>query len=309
MAKELIDAQDSVDLENNHVHQLIASWKGYTGQGVALRQTSVSDASNYAGDFKNGGTGGKHLRATHSSGSPVLFDATDARVVCYGGLTGEIRMVGYAVTAGVNEPTGWLYCNGQAVSRTTYAALFSAIGTSWGAGDGSTTFNVPDLRDAIVGGVGPTSFTAVGGSYGTNASAGAAAGTLAGSFNNQHQHAAGTLAGPEHDHGDGSLQVDINHNHPDEDTSEPDDVTEVENDASGAQVNVGSATHRHTFNPSALGSTVVNVTGDTGLDGTGAVTGSTANAGSTTQVVAISGSTAAISPIQATKAASFLIHV
>lgn len=42
--------------------------------------------------------------------------------------------------------SSWLYCNGQAVSRTTYAALFAAIGTAHGQGDGSTTFNVPDYR-------------------------------------------------------------------------------------------------------------------------------------------------------------------
>lgn len=43
-------------------------------------------------------------------------------------------------------PTGWLKANGAAVSRTTYAALFAALGTTFGAGDGSTTFNLPDLR-------------------------------------------------------------------------------------------------------------------------------------------------------------------
>jgi microcystin-dependent protein len=43
-------------------------------------------------------------------------------------------------------PTGWLACDGQAISRTTYAALFTAIGTTWGVGDGSTTFNVPPLQ-------------------------------------------------------------------------------------------------------------------------------------------------------------------
>jgi microcystin-dependent protein len=49
-------------------------------------------------------------------------------------------------------PTGWLYCNGQAVSRTTYAALFAMISTTYGGGNGSTTFNVPDLRGAFVRG-------------------------------------------------------------------------------------------------------------------------------------------------------------
>ena len=43
-------------------------------------------------------------------------------------------------------PPGWLWCAGQAVSRTTYSALYTAIGTSAGAGDGATTFNVPDYR-------------------------------------------------------------------------------------------------------------------------------------------------------------------
>ena len=43
-------------------------------------------------------------------------------------------------------PSGWLFCDGAAVSRTTYSALFSAISTTYGSGDGSTTFNVPDLR-------------------------------------------------------------------------------------------------------------------------------------------------------------------
>jgi microcystin-dependent protein len=46
----------------------------------------------------------------------------------------------------VTAPTGWLACDGQAISRTTYAALFTAIGTTWGVGDGSTTFNVPPLQ-------------------------------------------------------------------------------------------------------------------------------------------------------------------
>jgi microcystin-dependent protein len=47
---------------------------------------------------------------------------------------------------GNSAPVGWLLCYGQAVSRTTYAALFTNIGTNFGSGDGSTTFNVPDLR-------------------------------------------------------------------------------------------------------------------------------------------------------------------
>lgn len=48
--------------------------------------------------------------------------------------------------AGASVPVGWLKANGAAVSRSTYAALFAAIGTLYGAGDGVNTFNLPDLR-------------------------------------------------------------------------------------------------------------------------------------------------------------------
>jgi microcystin-dependent protein len=52
--------------------------------------------------------------------------------------------------AGANAPSGFLKCNGQLVSRTTYASLFAVIGTTYGAGDGSTTFAVPDLRGEFI---------------------------------------------------------------------------------------------------------------------------------------------------------------
>jgi microcystin-dependent protein len=53
---------------------------------------------------------------------------------------------------GAVAPTGWLLCYGQAVSRTTYAALFAVTSTTYGVGDGSTTFNLPDLRGRVVAG-------------------------------------------------------------------------------------------------------------------------------------------------------------
>jgi microcystin-dependent protein len=57
-----------------------------------------------------------------------------------------------AIYAGSTLPSGWLFCYGQAVSRTTYSALFTAIGTTYGTGDGSTTFNLPDLRGRVIAG-------------------------------------------------------------------------------------------------------------------------------------------------------------
>ncbi|GAB3773740.1 hypothetical protein GCM10028796_46660 [Ramlibacter monticola] len=57
---------------------------------------------------------------------------------------------------GTSTPAGYLPCNGSAISRTDYAALFAAIGTNWGAGDGSTTFNLPDMRRRSTVGAGGT---------------------------------------------------------------------------------------------------------------------------------------------------------
>lgn len=64
--------------------------------------------------------------------------------------------------AGAVAPSNWLLCDGAAVSRTTYATLFSLIGTTYGSGNGSTTFNVPDLRGRIPVGKNGGSFGTLG---------------------------------------------------------------------------------------------------------------------------------------------------
>lgn len=56
------------------------------------------------------------------------------------------------ISAFNNVPEGWLQCNGAAVSRTTYAALFAVIGTKYGSGNGSTTFNLPNLHHKFIEG-------------------------------------------------------------------------------------------------------------------------------------------------------------
>lgn len=73
--------------------------------------------------------------------------------------------------AGTTAPTGYLMCQGQAVSRATYAALFALIGTAYGTGDGTTTFNLPDGRGTTLIGAGQAF------SGGTTWSAGTLSGT------------------------------------------------------------------------------------------------------------------------------------
>lgn len=62
---------------------------------------------------------------------------------------------------GVLAPSGWLMCDGTPASRTVYASLFAAVGTVYGAGDGSTTFNLPDLQGRVPVGKGPNASVSV----------------------------------------------------------------------------------------------------------------------------------------------------
>ena len=85
--------------------------------------------------------------------------------------------------AGRTVPSGWLICNGANVSRTDYAALFAAIGTTYGAGDGSTTFGLPNLNGRFLEGTTSTS------EVGTYKSAGLP--NISGRFNNGYAYSAG----------------------------------------------------------------------------------------------------------------------
>ena len=76
-------------------------------------------------------------------------------------------------------PTGFLECTGQAVSRSTYATLFGIIGTTYGSGDGSTTFNVPDLQDNVAISKSPTKTLGTTGGANTVTSTGNVGGSTA----------------------------------------------------------------------------------------------------------------------------------
>jgi microcystin-dependent protein len=103
--------------------------------------------------------------------------------------------------AGSTAPSGWLLCYGQAISRTTYADLFTAISTTYGSGDGSTTFNVPDFRGRAAFGLDNMGGTAA--NRITNAVSGITGTTLGsagGDQNSQsHTHTA-SVTDPGHSH-------------------------------------------------------------------------------------------------------------
>lgn len=100
------------------------------------------------------------------------------------GLTPVATVAPYA---GTSAPTGWLLCDGSQVSRVTYKGLYEIITTTYGAGDGSTTFNVPDLRQRF-----PLGKAAAG--------TGAVLGATGGTIDHVHTGPSHTHTGPSHTH-------------------------------------------------------------------------------------------------------------
>lgn len=95
--------------------------------------TSIATAANDVGVFQSLGSGNWKCVSYSQAGT-------------LGGVP-----AGTIINVAMNTaPTGYLKANGSAISRTTYAALFAAVGTTFGVGDGSTTFNVPDLRGRFI---------------------------------------------------------------------------------------------------------------------------------------------------------------
>ena len=148
-----------------------------------------------SGDLVLSGTGSLQLpvgttaqRPTPATGD-IRFNTTLTQFEGYNGSAwGEIAN---GVPAGSvfsfatsTVPSGYLECNGAAVSRSTYASLFSAISTTWGVGDGSSTFNLPDLRGQFVRGWDNSAGVDSGRSFASSQT----------DQNKQHNHTASTIS-------------------------------------------------------------------------------------------------------------------
>lgn len=96
----------------------------------------------------------------------TYLDYDDERIPTGGGMpTGDTFPIGaISPYAGSVAPTNWLICDGRAISRVTYSDLFNAIGTTYGSGDGNTTFNLPNLKGRVITGLdtSQTEFDALG---------------------------------------------------------------------------------------------------------------------------------------------------
>lgn len=155
----MVEATGSKDRDTYHpfVKGLVRS-KGRFGAGFSLGYTTKQGAgdgfgrgiihlvedngSNKTWSFEHNGDFVSPNDVLSSSGRSINKSIQQDEVV------GEV-----AYFARTTPPSGWLKANGAAVSRTTYAALFAAIGTTFGAGDGRTTFNLPDLRGEFIRGL------------------------------------------------------------------------------------------------------------------------------------------------------------
>lgn len=142
------------DLSGNH--SLPSGYRATTGELIEasqhnppLEDLSASMSSRLSRDGRGGMRANLPMSGFKVTGSAAGTASDDLMTVAQVTAalaaqptlpTGSIQMfAGSVLPAG-----GWLWCDGSAVSRTTYAALFAALGTVWGAGDGSTTFNLPD---------------------------------------------------------------------------------------------------------------------------------------------------------------------
>ena len=136
-------------------NQEIAGDKTFTGLTTLKKGAIVADSvgdfnanqylqigSNNVNSYLHNKKSGKYLSMRNDG--ELRYDGK--RLLNVDDLAGMIPSGAVMYFAGQTAPSGWLKANGAAVSRTTYAALFAAIGTTYGAGDGRSTFNLPDLR-------------------------------------------------------------------------------------------------------------------------------------------------------------------
>jgi microcystin-dependent protein len=156
-ASNFISAGSSQVATNLSVGGLVNIPNNTISTSTTTGALTVGGGAGVAGNLHVGGT---IITATLPSGTANTAVATTAFVQTVALPSGSLMMWPAAAA-----PTGWLLCNGSAVSRTAYAALFAIIGTTYGIGDGSTTFNLPNYTNRVpVGAAGLYALGVTGGS-------------------------------------------------------------------------------------------------------------------------------------------------
>jgi microcystin-dependent protein len=226
-----------------------------------------------------------------------MIDGTTPAIANFSGFPGEMRSGAWTSSyVDMLITKGWLRCDGTAVSRTTYADLFAAIGTGFGVGDGSTTFNLPLTTDKYQVGAGAT---AIGSLVGANTHTHAHTHTSAG-----HVHTHATTHTHAHS-GTHTHDTDIDHNHPTMVSDEPSAFSNI-TDNGADQAPVAHSTHTHDVSIDPLGpETIASSAASPGVSDASAP-GTT---DSTTPGVTGSDSSAASNGQPASYANTTLIHI
>lgn len=192
--------------DTGYVQKIIDSFNGVdahdhsSGKGLPVERLGTGSVDNATLEIN-----ANKARIKDGGVTPAKLSATVAVVP-----TGAILPFG-----GTSAPTGFLLCNGSAVSRTTFSVLFSTVSTAFGIGDGATTFNIPDLRGRFLRGVDGAagndpdagSRTAI-----NSGNAGDAVGSLQGNAFQTHNHTQDahnhSLTDPGHTHSTSSGPTD-----------------------------------------------------------------------------------------------------
>lgn len=144
---DLTDSGDS----SLHYHSADRALGSATGT-LAVANGGTGQVTYTDGQILIGNSTGNTLAKTTITAGTGISVANGSGTITISATSSTVPAGVVAPYAGSSAPSGWLLCYGQAVSRTTYADLFTAIGTTYGTGDGSTTFNMPDLRGRVAAG-------------------------------------------------------------------------------------------------------------------------------------------------------------
>ena len=182
---------------------------GSSGTALPVFTSTEAGVANYAVQQTVGQivSAGDILQGSGANTLGVLTAGTAGTVLTSNGSGSALSWSTFAQPSGTlldfaggTVPAGFLACDGAAVSRSTYAGLFAVIGTTWGVGNGTTTFNVPDLRGRAT----------IGAGTGT----GLTARTLAGTTGTETVTLTSAQSGmPSHNHGGSTGNTNPNHTH------------------------------------------------------------------------------------------------